>query len=134
LGQFAQVTSNIIEAAVSVKRLDNFLSAAELQTDAVEYVPTSSLQEGEAVSFAVHPSKSVNCLLIDFVQVLSIKGGEFSWDRDNVQSTLEDINLKVNKGQLVGVLGRVGAGKVLLTFHDVMHFLNLCCRPAYCLQ
>nr|UYV50462.1 YCF1 [Agaricus brasiliensis] len=94
LAMFSQVTSNIIEAAVSVKRLDSFLSAAELQTDAVEYVPTSSLQEGDTV--------------------LSIEGGEFSWDKEDVKSTLEDINLTVKKGQLVGVLGRVGAGKTSL--------------------
>lgn len=60
--------------------------------------------------------KGVDCVLIDFAQVLSIKGGEFSWEKDNVQSTLEDINLTVKKGQLVGVLGRVGAGKVPFSF------------------
>ncbi|XP_006462121.1 hypothetical protein AGABI2DRAFT_151707 [Agaricus bisporus var. bisporus H97] len=94
LAMFAQVTSNIIEAAVSVKRLNNFLNATELQVDAVDRIPASNIQEGE--------------------EVLSIKGGEFSWEKDNVQSTLEDINLTVKKGQLVGVLGRVGAGKTSL--------------------
>jgi len=45
--------------------------------------------------------------------VLSIIDGEFSWNKDAVQPTLEDINLTVKKGELVGVLGRVGCGKVV---------------------
>lgn len=56
---------------------------------------------------------------------MSIEGGEFSWDKEDVKSTLEDINLTVNRGQLVGVLGRVGAGKVLSAFHHVGRFLKL---------
>lgn len=43
---------------------------------------------------------------------MSIKNGDFSWEKDAVQPILEDINLTVKKGQLLGVLGRVGAGKV----------------------
>lgn len=45
-------------------------------------------------------------------EVLSIVGGEFSWTKDAASPTLEDVNLTVKKGELVGVLGRVGAGKV----------------------
>jgi len=46
---------------------------------------------------------------------LSIINGEFSWNKDAVQPTLEDINLTVKKGELIGVLGRVGCGKVVKT-------------------
>jgi ABC-type polysaccharide/polyol phosphate transport system ATPase subunit len=31
---------------------------------------------------------------------------------DAIQPTLEDINLTVKKGELIGILGRVGGGKV----------------------
>jgi ABC-type glutathione transport system ATPase component len=48
------------------------------------------------------------------LQILSIKDGDFSWAKQSVEPTLEGINLTVNKGELVGILGRVGAGKVLL--------------------
>ena len=38
--------------------------------------------------------------------------GEFRWSKSAPVPTLEDVNLSVRKGELVGVLGRVGAGKV----------------------
>ena len=44
--------------------------------------------------------------------VLSIKEGEFSWSKKATTPTLEGVDLTVRKGELVGVLGRVGAGKV----------------------
>ncbi|KAI6044047.1 P-loop containing nucleoside triphosphate hydrolase protein [Pisolithus marmoratus] len=91
LSMFSQVTSSIIEAMVSVKRLSSFLHAEELQQDATTRVPKGSLSRDEVV--------------------LSIKNGEFAWTKNNVQPVLEDINLTVRKGKLVGVLGRVGAGK-----------------------
>lgn len=47
------------------------------------------------------------------LQVLSIKEADFSWAKQSVQPTLENINLTINKGELVGILGRVGAGKVI---------------------
>ncbi|KAH7930359.1 P-loop containing nucleoside triphosphate hydrolase protein [Leucogyrophana mollusca] len=91
LAMFSQVTSNIIEALVSVKRLSEFLHAEELQPDALTRVQKSTLSTGD--------------------EVLSIKAGEFQWSKKDVQAALEDINLTVRKGELVGVLGRVGAGK-----------------------
>ena len=45
-------------------------------------------------------------------EVLSIKSGEFMWTQKNVQPVLEDIILMVRKGELVGILSRIGAGKV----------------------
>lgn len=87
------MTSNIIEAVVSIKRLQVFLDSAELQVDARKVeIPAKKLQQGDIV--------------------LSIKNGEFRWSKDTPTSTLEDINLTVRKGELLGVLGRVGSGKV----------------------
>ncbi|KAG1838637.1 P-loop containing nucleoside triphosphate hydrolase protein [Suillus subalutaceus] len=91
LAMFSQVTSNIIEALVSVKRLSGFLHAEELQQNALVKAQKESLNVGD--------------------EVLSIKGGEFQWNKQDISAALEDVNLTVHKGELVGVLGRVGSGK-----------------------
>jgi len=44
--------------------------------------------------------------------VLTIKDADFSWSSQAIEPTLEAINLSVKKGELVAILGRVGAGKV----------------------
>ncbi|KAH9935900.1 metal resistance protein YCF1 [Epithele typhae] len=95
LVMFSTVTSNMIEAVVSIKRLSDFFAADELQEDvrAVK-AQTAPLEFGDVV--------------------VSVNKGEFSWNKNAVTPTLEDINLTVKKGELVGVLGRVGAGKTSL--------------------
>ncbi|KXN89408.1 Metal resistance protein YCF1 [Leucoagaricus sp. SymC.cos] len=82
LAMFALVTSSIIEAVVSVKRLGSFLSATELQPDAIKKIAATDLKEGD--------------------EVLSIRKGDFIWEKDAIQPTLEDINISVKKGQLLG--------------------------------
>ena len=90
------VVSNLVEAVVSVKRISSFLDSDELQTDAREIVVKESIQEGD--------------------EVLSITNGEFFWSKDGKDPILQDINLTVRKGELVAVLGQVGAGKVNTPF------------------
>ncbi|KAF9078085.1 metal resistance protein YCF1 [Rhodocollybia butyracea] len=94
LAMFAQVTSNVIEAIVSIQRLSDYLGAAELQPDARETIKISDVQPGE--------------------EVLSIKNADFSWSQKAVQPTLEGINLSVRKGELMGIFGKVGCGKTSL--------------------
>ena len=50
--------------------------------------------------------------------VLSIRKGEFWWSKKALTPTLEGINLVIRKGELVGVLGRVGAGKLWPSLHN----------------
>ncbi|KAF5322328.1 hypothetical protein D9619_002094 [Psilocybe cf. subviscida] len=81
---------NIINAIVSVRRLSDFLAAAELQPDACRLIEKPDPQIGD--------------------EVLSIKDGNFSWAKTTVEPTLEGVNLSVKKG-LVGILDHVGTGK-----------------------
>jgi ATP-binding cassette subfamily C (CFTR/MRP) protein 1 len=86
------VISNLVEAIVSVNRISSFLDSDELQTDARNIILKEKIQAGD--------------------DVLSITEGEFYWSKDGKEPTLQEINLTVKKGDLVAVLGQVGAGKV----------------------
>ena len=81
-----------MEAIVSVKRISSFLDSDELQTDARNIILKENIQDGD--------------------QVLSIANGEFFWSKDGKEPTLQDINLTAKKGELIAILGQVGAGKV----------------------
>jgi ATP-binding cassette subfamily C (CFTR/MRP) protein 1 len=84
------VITSIIEASVAVNRLTSFLTAEELQPDAL-IVKGAIEEDGE--------------------ESLSIRDGTFSWDRHADRNVLEDINFSANKGELTCIVGRVGAGK-----------------------
>ncbi|CAE6433317.1 unnamed protein product [Rhizoctonia solani] len=93
LAMFASITSQLVEAAVAVTRIRKFLLSEELQADA-RIVDDGEVAEGDTV--------------------LEIKGGDFKWSKTADAPTLEHINLTVRKGELIGVLGRVGSGKTSL--------------------
>ncbi|TVY68636.1 Metal resistance protein [Lachnellula suecica] len=84
------VITSIIEASVAVGRLTSFLTAEELQDDAVTLLgPVDEIGD----------------------ESLLIRDGTFSWDRHTGRNALEDINFSASKGELTCVVGRVGAGK-----------------------
>ncbi|GAA5830633.1 hypothetical protein JCM11251_002541 [Rhodosporidiobolus azoricus] len=95
------VFASLVEAYVSIDRLTGFLLAKEIQADAVKIdLPTRELKHGD--------------------ELISVVQGDFTWtplpapdkaQTERVPNTLEDINLSVKKGELISVVGRVGAGK-----------------------
>jgi len=93
------VFSSLVEAYVSVGRLTDFLVAKELQADAVDIaMPSRDLKLGD--------------------ELISVQQGDFTWhsvpsspDAVVHDNTLQDISLSVKKGELIAVVGRVGAGK-----------------------
>jgi ATP-binding cassette, subfamily C (CFTR/MRP), member 1 len=91
LAMFPQVISGLVESSVSVKRISDFFSASEVQPDARQLIQ-KPLALGDVV--------------------LEIQGGEFCWSENARNPTLEGIDLTVRKGELVGIWGRVGSGKV----------------------
>ncbi|GJJ11410.1 hypothetical protein Clacol_005643 [Clathrus columnatus] len=90
LVSFPNMTTSFIEAMVSIKRLSDFLRAGELQADARKVIHKET-EEGD--------------------EVLKIEDGEFQWNRTQVESTLSGIDLTIRKGELIGIMGRVGSGK-----------------------
>ena len=77
-----------VNARVSLIRIEDFLAEPEVAT---------SLN---------------NMDVSDEEVIVEVQEGKFSWDileKNNVQ--LSDLNFKVKKGELIGVIGRVGSGK-----------------------
>jgi ABC-type multidrug transport system fused ATPase/permease subunit len=85
MGILPQVISLIVRFRVSINRLSKFLSTEELSTR-----KTSDLGSDN--------------------NIIEIENGDFAWDR-NKESILKGINLKISKGSLVAIVGRVGSGK-----------------------
>ncbi|XP_051774742.1 ATP-binding cassette sub-family C member 3 isoform X3 [Erpetoichthys calabaricus] len=86
LNMLPQVISSIVQAAVSLKRIQHFLNHDELDPESVD---RKNISPGYAVS---------------------VMNGSFSWD-PNGSVTLNNINLLVPGGSLVAVVGHVGCGK-----------------------
>ncbi|CAC5393002.1 ABCC1 [Mytilus coruscus] len=77
---------NGMKGKVSLKRVGNFLCSEDLDPSSIQHV-------------------------FDTEYAIKIQRGTFTWDKENPQSTLRDINLTIPDGQLVAVVGHVGAGK-----------------------
>ncbi|KAI1393759.1 P-loop containing nucleoside triphosphate hydrolase protein [Hypoxylon trugodes] len=84
------VITSIIEASVAVGRLTEYLTAEEVQPDAV-ITSVAAEERGE--------------------DSVVIRNATFSWNRHESKTVLKDINLSSRKGELTCVVGRVGAGK-----------------------
>jgi ABC-type multidrug transport system fused ATPase/permease subunit len=82
--------TQIIEASVAVGRVTSYLTADELQQDAIVQEPTVEEVGEESVR---------------------IRDATFTWNRTEGRTTLEDINFTAHKGELSCIVGRVGAGK-----------------------
>ena len=82
---FPMLVVAFTQASVSIKRLNKFMNADELD-------PTSVSHDGSVSSPIV------------------VKKGTFAWAKDE-EPVLNNINLEVKAGQLVAIVGQVGAGK-----------------------
>ncbi|KAM8945709.1 ATP-binding cassette sub-family C member 3 [Pelodytes ibericus] len=86
LNMLPQVISNLAQASVSVKRIQNFLANDELDPNAVNKDKT---KPGIAIM---------------------LQNGTFTWAKSN-EAVLQNINLLVPTGSLVAIVGHVGCGK-----------------------
>ncbi|WVF70658.1 hypothetical protein IAT40_005451 [Kwoniella sp. CBS 6097] len=96
MAMFANIINSIIEATVSLGRLEDFLSGEELDPNSRTVIqPIDDRQGGPK-----HGDP-----------VVTIKKGEFKWLASATTAILQDIDLEVTKGELLAVIGRVGDGK-----------------------
>lgn len=93
---FSNIINSIIEAVVSVSRLEDFLGGSELDPKARTVINPKDDPNGEARRGDT---------------VVTIKDGEFRWLPDSTEPTLQDIDLTVKRGELLAIIGRVGDGK-----------------------
>ncbi|XP_021950748.1 multidrug resistance-associated protein 1 [Folsomia candida] len=84
---FPMVIALLVQALVSIKRLNKYLNSEEIHPDAVTH------------------NESENDPIV-------IRDGSFSWTDESM--TLQDINFNVKKGSLTAIVGTVGSGKTSL--------------------
>jgi ATP-binding cassette subfamily C (CFTR/MRP) protein 1 len=90
LAVLPMVITSIVESTVAVARLTAFLTAEELQPDAVIVKPPPE-ELGE--------------------ETVIIRDATFTWNRHADKDVLKDIDYTAYKGELSCVVGRVGSGK-----------------------
>uniref|UniRef100_A0A671QUL1 Canalicular multispecific organic anion transporter 2-like n=1 Tax=Sinocyclocheilus anshuiensis TaxID=1608454 RepID=A0A671QUL1_9TELE len=89
LNMLPQVISSIVQASVSLKRIQDFLSHDELDPESVDRRNNASGNGADVIN------------------------GTFSWAKQD-QATLDNINVMVPQGSLLAVVGHVGCGKTSL--------------------
>jgi len=89
LSMLPMLIANLVQTSVSVKRLQNFLISEELDTTSVDR------------------RDDIDCSI-------EVTNGSFRWDRSIEKPTLEGINLRIEEGSFVGIVGQVGSGKSTL--------------------
>ncbi|XP_029673301.1 multidrug resistance-associated protein 1 isoform X1 [Formica exsecta] len=87
LSMLPMMIGNIVQAYVSVKRINKFMNMEELDPNNVQHDPSEA-------------------------HALIIENGNFSWDSEHIERPiLQNINFHVEQGQLIAVVGTVGSGK-----------------------
>lgn len=90
LTQFPNVITSVVESTVAANRLKSFLTAGEIQNDAVEYLPAAT-EDGE--------------------ETVKVWEASFTWGFNDSKQVLSDISFSARKGELNCIVGRVGSGK-----------------------
>ncbi|XP_071638106.1 multidrug resistance-associated protein 1 isoform X3 [Temnothorax longispinosus] len=87
LSMLPMMIGNIVQAYVSVKRINKFMNMEELDPNNVQHDPSDP-------------------------HALVIENGSFCWDSEEIERPiLRNINFHVEQGQLVAIVGTVGSGK-----------------------
>ncbi|XP_046388373.1 multidrug resistance-associated protein 1 isoform X3 [Ischnura elegans] len=85
LSMLPMMISSLVQASVSVKRMNKFMNSEELDVDSVS-----------------HDKSDENPIVVE--------NGTFTWNPEE-NAVLKNINLTVKKGGLLAVVGSVGSGK-----------------------
>merc|ERR1712223_458613 len=109
LSMLPMMISGMVQASVSVKRIDKYMNAPELNENAVTKINSPSengLKTNGDLSDPKHVSKAItNSSAIKIIEA------SFKWNIDDEKTCLEDISFEIPKHSLVAVVGQVGSGK-----------------------
>ncbi|CEP10034.1 hypothetical protein [Parasitella parasitica] len=94
---FPNVITSIIEASVSLYRIEDYLSSEEIDTSAITRQDFKKMPNW-------NPS----------VPLIEIQSANFKWNKQENFNDLDNINLSIRKATLAAVVGRVGSGKSTL--------------------
>ncbi|XP_025986916.1 multidrug resistance-associated protein 1 isoform X3 [Solenopsis invicta] len=87
LSMLPMMIGNIVQAYVSVKRINKFMNMEELDPNNVQHDPSEP-------------------------HALVIENGSFCWDSEEIERPiLRNINFHADQGQLIAIVGTVGSGK-----------------------
>ena len=105
MNQFPRFLLEAVKLHVSLKRIDKYLNCDDLKDEKEsEYHSNYSYLNGGDLNEekpCPPPSKSS----------IWMRQASFSWLRDSASPTLERLEVEVSQGELVAVVGRIGAGK-----------------------
>lgn len=106
-----------LQAYVSVKRINKFMNLEELDPNNVQHDPSErkcKIYFFKAISLCIMHIIRLQYTFyhIDLAHALVIDNGSFCWDSEEIERPiLRNINLHVEQGQLVAIVGTVGSGK-----------------------
>ncbi|ETV83054.1 hypothetical protein H257_04797 [Aphanomyces astaci] len=95
----AMITSNCMQALVSMQRVNEFLELSE-----------TNATSGGVLTPATTPNDQLQDYALDNVAV-AIENARFGWDADINKPLFKDVNLTIKRGEFVVVHGSVGEGK-----------------------
>jgi len=106
--------SRFINARIAMKRINKLLSSAEISAIANDdpHCPISGITKKAFHFYYKLPFQSIHVFLFIASASVEIANGNIAWEEN--KHVLKNINLRINRGELVAVVGSVGCGKTTL--------------------
>ena len=101
LSMLPMMISGMVQASVSVKRIDKYMNASELNENAVVKINSPSENAQQTSTFKPNPNNFA----------IKMTDASFKWSTDDQNTCLQNISFEIPKQSLVAVVGQVGSGK-----------------------